>query len=884
MSDLGIYQTVFNKTNIGMAIVDQSGKLINVNKSLCDFLGYTKEELQNKTFREITYEADLEESVKNLQKINEGISDTFHMEKRYVTKQGQLIWADITVTAIRKENNVLDYYIAVLRNIDELKQTQLALQMQEQKAQLYLDVAAVMLVAVDKKGTIQLINPKGCEILGYSKEELLGKNWIKTVLPVHTQEGVENLIDEIFNGNLELVKYFENPVLTKSGEERLIAWHNEIIKDQNGEAVGIMASGQDITKIRKSEQEIQELNIKTATKKIRYQNLLQNASDGIFIMDYASGDLLEYSQKAKELLGYSDEEMQHLNVLDWDKGFSSLEDYRETIANLTSGPIVLERKHKRKNGTSYDASITASKVFVGQKALIYASVRDITEEIKLKKELVKAKEDAEYSTKIKSEFLANMSHEIRTPLNGVIGFIELAMKKAKSKKVIDYLQKARKSSNALLNVINDILDLSKMEAGKLEIEEHRFVLSKLIDDIRAMFAYSIASKSLKLNVNISSEIPEIVVGDSLRLTQVFNNLISNAIKFTEKGRVSIDITLLKQTSKKIKILCSVSDTGLGIPPKTLSKLFDSFTQSDSSTTRKYGGTGLGLAITKQLIELMKGEIWAESVLGEGSTFYFTLELQLSTDDQSKDIEESEVVENGERVYFNARALLVDDNATNRILAKKILQEYGLSVKTAKHGKKAIDKVKKNDFDIIFMDLHMPTMDGYEASKEIRTFNQTIPIIALSAAVMNGDKQMAEAVGMNEHIAKPINRNVLEKILHRYLLTVSPVDIPSSGNIDFLELEKLFKNDNKVKEFLNIFMKSHHDFCKKIRKMEIGSAPFKTTLHSLKGAAGSIGANKVYSLIIEIESLNDTTQITKMLKILCLEFKHLMEEIENYIAN
>lgn len=301
LAESNLYKTVFEATNVGMAIADLSGGFIQVNKSLCNFLGYTKEELENKTFKEISYETDLKEDLHHIEEINKGHIDTFSMEKRYFKKDGQIVWVDLTVTAVRKDDKKVDYYIAVIKDINELKKAQLALRMEEERAKLYLDVAAVMLLALDGDGKIQLINPKGCEILGYSQEELLGKDWVETALPQSVQADVKKLMQEIFNGNVEPVEYFENSVVTKSGEERIIAWHNGAIKDHYGHIIGIITSGQDITEEKQAQEELRH-------QKEEFETIFTVSKDGIAIIDLES-NFLDFNDAYLKFTGFSREEM-----------------------------------------------------------------------------------------------------------------------------------------------------------------------------------------------------------------------------------------------------------------------------------------------------------------------------------------------------------------------------------------------------------------------------------------------------------------------------------------------------------------------------------------------------------------------------------------------
>ena len=301
MRDLNIYRTIFEETNVGMAVADLTGHFIHVNRNLCDLLGYHEEELKSKTFKDISYETDLKEDLRHLESINRGEIDTFSMEKRYITNDGQILWVDLTVTAMRNANGEVDYYIAIIKDIDELKKARMALLSEEKKAKLYLDVAAVMLLALDRNGKIQLINPKGCEILGYTQEELLGKDWIEMVLPQHVHDKVRALMKEIFNENIQPVEYFENSVITKSGEERLIAWHNDVLRDNHGSLIGIMTSGQDITDERKTQNELR-------LQKEEFETIFKASKDGIAILDLES-NFLDFNDAYLNFTGLSREEL-----------------------------------------------------------------------------------------------------------------------------------------------------------------------------------------------------------------------------------------------------------------------------------------------------------------------------------------------------------------------------------------------------------------------------------------------------------------------------------------------------------------------------------------------------------------------------------------------
>lgn len=394
---------------------------------------------------------------------------------------------------------------------------------------------------------------------------------------------------------------------------------------------------------------------------------------------------------------------------------------------------------------------------------------DITKEEITKQKINKAKKKAEKMSEAKSNFLANMSHEIRTPMNGIIGLADLLMDTDLNKNQREHMSKLIMSSKSLLDILNDILDYSKIEAGKLDIIYREFNLDELLKNINNLFEFNIKEKNLEYIVNIDENLSKILRGDSLRISQILANLISNAIKFTNEGQITIDI----KTKKNNSVEFSIIDTGIGISKENQIKLFESFNQADNSITRKYGGTGLGLAISKQLVELMKGEIFLESKENVGSKFTFVIPLKDLNSNEKQIINEE--IKNSSLLKNDYQVLLIEDEEINQIVAKGVIAKFGLkNIDIANNGLEGLEKVKRKDYDIIFMDIQMPTMDGYEATKQIRMFNKNIPIIGLSAAVMQKDKEKSLNSGMNEHIAKPINKEELHKAIKRYLIYNLPI--------------------------------------------------------------------------------------------------------------
>ncbi|MCT7539806.1 response regulator [Aliarcobacter cryaerophilus] len=972
--------------------------------------------------------------------------------------------------------------------------------------------SAIMLLIDAKTGNIIDANIRACKFYGYTLDEFKKLNISN--INVLSKKEIQDKIEEAKNLNNTFI--FSH--ILKSGEIKTIESNTSPIETEKGKI--LFSIIKDISKHLELEKEIQE-------EKERYKNLTNYSSDAIFILNIEDGKLVEFSKRARDFLGYDNNEMKDLSIFDWDTSINSMEEYKEIMSHTNQAPIYFERVHKRKDGSHYHAGITSVKIRLGEKEYLYASVRDITEQkeieakildttlklelatsalkqgiwrwsfatnslewddnmyniygitpkkdknnyelfrnrilkedlpiveekiniakdtngtfdtiFRIKRfdnneiryikvsaicqfdengdkiamvgssidvtELEIAKINALKANEAKSKFLANMSHEIRTPLNGTIGLINLVLDTPLNPLQNDYLNKAIQASNSLLNIINDILDYSKIEIGKLDILKEPFYLNQLLENISNIFGYKIYEKGLEFSFTVDPKINNSLIGDSLRLTQILNNFIGNAIKFTQKGYVHVDINLIRKNENKLLLDFSVKDTGIGIALENQSKLFKAFNQEDSSTTKRFGGTGLGLVIAKQLVELMDGEVYFSSIKDKGSTFGFKIELEyikdtivikenlktyvdsnfLIIDDSEidrdylkkvlsswkidslsasngleayeiitrekidyiivdwhipelnglellkklqdnninipnilmitahnkqellneaqnsniyiekiiekpftpstlyntifdKKIESKRVESKKMKLTSSKKALIVEDNEINQLVTSQMLESIGFDIDIANDGLEAVDMVNKSHYDIVFMDLQMPNMDGFEATKRIREFNKKTPIVALSAAVMDKDKELTSLAGMNNHLAKPLIRSELESILKQYFEMESIDNKLNKSSVIFIKginissvIENYNTDINDIYRMYEKFYKEYKDIDKDLASLKNSEKEYFEYLHKLKGVSGNLHIQEVFETskkIYDNKELSFTNHLIEITKNIC----------------
>ncbi len=635
------------------------------------------------------------------------------------------------------------------------------------------------------------------------------------------------------------------------------------------------------------------MDLKNYVKKgLFFKSVVEDGSDVIFIVDY-EGEILYHNNSTKETLGYKPKSLLGRNFFDLILP-STLptfkKHYKASTKKKFNESIEFQFLCKNKSYKYLEFNSINLKHKVGINGLIL-DCRDITQRKEDAAELLRAQ-------KAKEQFLANVSHEIRTPINGIAGMAALLSQNPTAKEQVTYLNAIKSAAENLKVIINDILDLASIESGKLNFERIGFNINELLVSIIDSFTVQSRQKNIELSFSLDERISQILIGDPFRLNQILINLIGNALKFTHAGQITINCTLDKRQGKNQYIRIDVSDTGIGIPAEKLNTIFESFSQADASVTRKYGGTGLGLTIVKQLVELQKGRIKVQSVEDVGTTFSIFIPYMVGEINQ---IEENASIINknkGDQISLKGlRILLTEDNDINRLYATSILKMWECQTDTAENGYVALEKVRNNDYDIILMDIQMPVMDGFEATKAIRMGGQKktqIPIIALTANATAKDIEKCLAAGMVDCIGKPFTPQSLFSILAKYsqLRSIktelnSQVSVSQFEAIDLTYLKKVSGNNKAfIGEIVDSFVASTPLAIKEIRThLENGNwLKMEKEVHKIKPTLSMIGLVGTREKAIEIELLthaqSDNLRLATLTKEFCNNIENAIGQLKN----
>ncbi|WP_133010358.1 CHASE domain-containing protein [Marinomonas flavescens] len=786
----------------------------------------------------------------------------------------------------------------------------------------------IAIIATDIHGTITLFNSGAQRMLKYSDKEVIG---LLTQLAFHLPEEV----DEV-----RKVLSAQSGIAIKPGLSTLFypALHNESdsrewtyidkqghyldvsvvmtpMHDNSGEIIGFLNMAIDITEQKKSNAEI----ISVRDQLLMAANVAQL---GIWIWHVQTDELdwndmmFQIYQKPITLREKGLMYQHWVECLHPDDKVAFDVALQEALNNGGEFDQMFRIVLPNNNVRYIQARAYVEQDRQGRAVSLTGINRDITQEHELETWLRRAKEHAEAASVAKSEFLANMSHEIRTPMNAVLGMLALVQRTSLNIKQEDYIVKAHTAATSLLGLINDILDYSKVDVGKLEIEHAPFEIAQVISELDVLLSGLVKGDKVTLHYDVDPDIPALLIGDHLRLLQVLTNLSSNALKFTMEGQVDIAITQISRSAHAVYLQFSVKDTGIGIDISQREHIFEVFSQAESSTARRFGGSGLGLVISRRLVRLMGGDLIVDSELGEGSRFYFALELSIADQNEIR-INAEHLAEKASQVALrklqNLNLLVVEDNAFNRQVAEELLQAEGATVTLAEGGQEgvvAVLEAEPSAFDLVLMDMQMPNVDGLEATRRIRQDHRfsRLPIIAMTANVSKADQQACLQAGMNDHISKPLDIDVMVSTICRHVgrsqtdfLELSAQDEETMPNMNQAErvegyasiMARFADNLDLYKSLTNSFLQESEGL---ISALEQGinnndKKSVQESLHTLKGSTGTMGLSALSEQISGVETqLKQTEEVRGVLvnidvrfyrEQLKMDFEYILRDLDNH---
>lgn len=749
------YRALFENNQDLVFIVGLDGTLRFANPAAVDVLGYELEELEglSNALSVLISPEEQEKSKGRLTELSAG--GVFPIYTRiFRKKDGTDIPMEVNVSLISDENGTPQHLQAILRVITERVKIEKALKESEEKYRNLTDSARVGIASTQAAdGKILYVNDTLLSMLEYdSLEEMQAGGSLTKYKNPEDRKRLMTIMQK--DGKLD---NFETEILSK-----------------NGTVVNVLVSGSidggifnaivvDITERKKTEERLRLKN-----------EIIANMSEGVYLVQTRDAKIVYTNPKFEKMFGYQAGEMlgKHVSIVNAPTDKDPMEVANKIMQDLEEkGSWDGKVKNVTKDGAPFWCHASVSSFDHPEFGNVWISIHsDITEQVLAEEKIKYAIEVAELANRTKSIFLTNMSHEIRTPLNGIIGMTNLMLLEELSPLQKKYMGTVDASGKILLSLINDILDFSKIEANQLSIESNHFHFQHSIEEAVEIVSPLADGKKIEINLIISKDIPETIIGDKFRINQILINLLNNAVKFTDLGEITVSVTGHKLVQNQVELYFSVTDTGIGISQEYIEKIFDAFHQIDSSMTRNQGGTGLGLPISKRLIELMDGRIWVESEYGEGSTFHFTIIVETTKRNNSDDSEDYEISPHQSLDLIRPlRILLAEDNKVNQHVVLHSLRKLGYTADTANNGLEVLQKIKDKVYDVILMDVMMPEMDGLATTRYIRkqqSLEEQIYIIALTAHAMKEHREQCLAAGMDAYIVKPFELATLSSELEK----------------------------------------------------------------------------------------------------------------------
>jgi PAS domain S-box-containing protein len=862
------FRRVFEHAPVGMGLSSPDGRFLQVNAAFCKMVGYSEKELIETAWATLTHPDDMGLSTRLLEQLRDEPDACVEAEKRYLHRDGAIVWVRIRISIVPDSDGNPYCHVVHVENITARKQAKEALLESEERFRIMADGCPTLIWVTDAEGCALFANRAYHEFCGTSREQVEGSKWQELLHPEDAQAYVQE-----FRRVLQAQMPFraEARVRRADGEWRLVAAYAEPRRSAGGKFLGLVGLCVDVTERKKSEEALR-------SSEEKFRQLAENVREVFWMMRPTANDVLYVSPAYEQIWGRSCDSL-YQNPMSWMEAIHP--DDRDRAHALWARQLqgeLVESEYRIRTPDGKEKWICDRAFPIrnpsGQVIRLVGIAEEITERKRYEAELISAREGAEAANQTKSRFLANMSHEIRTPMNGVIGMVQLLLESHLTPEQRRYATVAQESGRTLVALIDDVLDLSKIEAGRMTLEKVIFDVHNIVDGVVQLSRVQANAKGLRVQSRISAQIPRLLHGDPHRLRQVLTNLLSNATKFTERGEVTLEAELADKSDGTATIRFSIGDTGIGIRSDQIAGLFSPFTQADTSTTRKYGGTGLGLAICKHLVEMMSGSIGVNSREGQGSTFWFTAVFVLASSEQQHPTNEVEGTLPGIRngtTYSGqvGRILVAEDNATNREVVLAQLRRLGHNPTAVANGVEAVAAVAHGGYDLVLMDCEMPVMDGFEATRLIRcSMGGKVPIVAVTANAAPADRNRCLHEGMNDYLAKPIELGHLAEVLAKWLSPApAPLgntaesaghaaDRPTIATFDADDLLHRLTDDRPLaRKVLATFLEDAPTQLRSLRKW-LGAADangVRLQAHTLKGASSTVAAENLRAIAQEIEA-------------------------------
>ena len=897
-----LQSAIFNSANFSSIATDAKGVIQIFNVGAERMLGYAAAEVMNKiTPADISDPQEVIARAKALSvelgttitpgfealvfKASRGIEDIY--ELTYIRKDGSRFPAVVSVTALRDAQDAIIGYLLIGTDNTARKQAEEALSKAGALQNAIFNSSNFASIATDVKSVIQVFNVGAERMLGYTASDVMNKitpadfhdpdeviaraKALSVEFSTPISPGFEALA---FKASRGIEDIYELTKIRKDGSRFPAVVSVTALRDAQGGIIGYLLIGTDNTARQLVEEERKKLDQRLRDQHFYTRSLIESNVDALMATD-PRGIITDVNKQTEALTGCTRDELIGAPFKNY---FTAPHRAEAAIKRvLAEGKVTnYELTVRARDGKLTVVSYNATTFHDRDRHLqgVFAAARDITERKQYEESLRHATQKAEQANRAKSEFLANMSHEIRTPMNAVIGLTYLLGKTSLDEEQSAFLSKVKLASKSLLVVLNNVLDLSKIEADELIVERAAFSLRGLLDELSDMMAVQADAKGIAFEIDAPDDLPEALEGDATRLNQILINLLSNAIKFTEHGGVELRVRMLAATAKHATLSFVVQDTGIGIEPDVQERLFAPFAQADASITRRFGGTGLGLSIVKRLAGLMGGEVSLESTPGVGSVFSVVLDFSLASPDAVAQLE-APAVAPGEHALIGVRVLVVDDSDINLEVTKRILELEGAKVLLASNGQEAFDflEAQPNAIDVVLMDVQMPVLDGHDATRRIRLeLNLAdLPIIALTAGALSSERQRATAAGMDDYLVKPFDAQALVASILRRVAPVRgqpvrPIDgmpdtrvleappWPEIEGIDSTDARERLSDDFVLfRSMLKRLLDEFSDVSIPVAvEGPVELAVHASRMHKLRGSAGMLGAKAIHQLAGEAE--------------------------------